>query len=83
MELRTGQAMPPDIPVFVADRPPGRVFEAYWHFTSWAHVSFGMHADFSLPNIELHLPFGFFRFGWRRKYRAESGVQVLQVTRTK
>lgn len=36
---------------------------AYWWFTSWSHISFGFHVDVESPNIEIHLPFGFFRIG--------------------
>jgi hypothetical protein len=36
----------------------------YWHFVDWTCISFGFHVDFYQPNIEIHLPFGFFRFGW-------------------
>ena len=36
----------------------------YWHFVDWTCISLGFHIDFYQPNIEIHLPFGFFRIGW-------------------
>lgn len=36
----------------------------YWHFVDWTCISCGFHVDFFQPNFEIHLPFGFFRFGW-------------------
>lgn len=36
----------------------------YWHFVGWDCLSLGFHISLGAPNIELHLPFGFFRVGW-------------------
>lgn len=41
-----------------------RQFIAYFHFVSWGHISFGFHVCLHSPNVELHIPFGFFRIGW-------------------
>ena len=38
-------------------------FVFYWHFVSWYEISLGINIDWWLPNIEIHLPFGFFKFG--------------------
>jgi hypothetical protein len=38
---------------------------AYWHFVSWYFFSIGITVDFESPNIEIHLPFGFFRVGFQ------------------
>ena len=45
---------------------PGKEFRAYWWFVGWWDISFGFHVSLSSPNIEIHLPFGFFRIGWER-----------------
>ena len=42
-----------------------RKFVAYWFFVGLEQISFGISIDFFSPNIELHLPFGFFRFGFQ------------------
>lgn len=39
-------------------------FVAYFYINGFDHVSFGFHFCWSCPNIEIHLPFGFFRIGW-------------------
>jgi len=41
-----------------------RRFVCYFFFVGWDCISFGLHVSFSRPNIEIHLPFGFFRIGW-------------------
>jgi len=41
-----------------------RKFVAYFWFVGWEAISLGMHIDISLPNYELHIPFGFIRIGW-------------------
>lgn len=52
--------------------PPGyaipliyeRQFVCIFHYNCWWHFSFGIHIDFRSPNIELHVPTGFFKIGW-------------------
>ena len=39
-------------------------FVFYFYFVGWSCFSFGFHVYISIPNIELHLPFGFIRIGW-------------------
>jgi len=43
---------------------------AYWWFVGWWDISLGIHISLECPNIEIHLPFGFFRVGWEIKYIA-------------
>ncbi len=43
----------------------GRTWVAYFWFVGWDCVSLGVHVCLSAPNIELHMPFGFFRVGKR------------------
>ncbi len=45
-----------------------RKFVAYFYFQSWAHIQLGLHISLKLPNIEIHIPFGFFRIGMEGKY---------------
>ncbi len=40
-----------------------RWFVSYFHFVGWSCIQLGFHVDVASPNIELHVPFGFFRFG--------------------
>ena len=35
----------------------------YFWRTQWTHISIGLHVSLAAPNIELHVPFGFFRLG--------------------
>jgi len=51
-----------------------RKFVCYFHFVSWTCISLGLHADIFLPNIEIHIPFGFIRFGyqWTSKELSEN-----------
>ena len=41
-------------------------FVFYFYFVGWDCLSAGVHACVSLPNIEIHMPFGFIRIGWVR-----------------
>lgn len=41
-----------------------RRFVAYFYFVGFDCISLGLHLCWSLPNIEVHVPFGFFRIGW-------------------
>ena len=43
-------------------------FIAYFHCSGLTHISLGFHFDWSKPNIEIHLPFGFIRIGWTEAY---------------
>ena len=41
----------------------GPRFVAYYYFIGWENISFGLHVCLGLPNVEIHLPFGFVRIG--------------------
>ena len=45
---------------------PGRRrrFVAYFWFVGWDCLSIGLHVAICQPNLEVHVPFGFFRIGW-------------------
>lgn len=43
-----------------------RQFIAYFWFVGWDCFSLGVHVCFSQPNIEIHVPFGFIRIGWKK-----------------
>lgn len=45
-----------------------RVFCCYFWFVAWDCISLGWHVSVCLPNIEIHLPFGFIRIGWIMRY---------------
>lgn len=45
-----------------------RRFVAYFYFVGWSHYSLGVHFCASLPNFEIHVPFGFFRVGLVKHY---------------
>lgn len=53
-----------------------RQFVWYFHFVGWSCFSLGLHVDVASPNIELHVPFGFFRAGWQgvHEYREARAV---------
>ena len=38
-------------------------FDCYFWFGGWDSISLGLHFSFKAKNIEIHLPFGFIRFG--------------------
>lgn len=45
-----------------------RYFVAYFFFINWTNFSLGMHINIAAPNIEVHVPFGFFRLGWEKEH---------------
>lgn len=51
-----------------SDSVVGRKFVCYWWFVGWDCLSVGIHVCWSMPNIEVHLPFGFVRFGFERYF---------------
>ena len=44
-----------------------RKFVCYFHFVGFSNLSLGVSISLTSPNIELHVPFGFFRVGWAGK----------------
>jgi hypothetical protein len=47
-------------------------YSCYFYFIGWWNWSLGFHINPSIPNIEIHLPFGFIRIG------RETYVKVLK-----
>jgi hypothetical protein len=45
-----------------------KCFVAYYFFVGWWALSLGFHISFKDPNIEIHLPFGYIRIGWKEKF---------------
>lgn len=43
----------------------GDRFTCYFYAVNWFYFSLGLHVDFISPNIEIHLPVGFLRIGWK------------------
>jgi hypothetical protein len=41
-----------------------RKFVVFWWFVGWDCVQVGFHVCALKPNIEIHVPFGFFKIGW-------------------
>ena len=41
-----------------------RQFVAYFYFVGWSNISAGISISLYQPNIEIHIPFGFFRIGF-------------------
>jgi len=39
-------------------------FVAYLYINGFDNLSLGFHICLSLPNFEIHIPFGFIRIGW-------------------
>jgi hypothetical protein len=43
---------------------PERRWCAYFYFVGWNCLSLGLHIDVRSPNLEIHMPFGFFKIGF-------------------
>jgi hypothetical protein len=43
-------------------------FICYFFFVDWYNVSLGINIALNRPNIEIHIPFGFFRIGVGNKF---------------
>ena len=41
-----------------------RQFVCYFFFVSWFDLNLGCSLNLMLPNLEIHVPFGFFRIGF-------------------
>jgi hypothetical protein len=39
-------------------------FCCYFYFVGWDCLSLGAHLCPTMPNLEVHVPFGFVRIGW-------------------
>jgi hypothetical protein len=53
-----------------------RKFVAYFYFVGWGALSTGVSVDLSLPNLEIHVPFGFFRLGWIKRAVGDDVVYI-------
>lgn len=44
----------------------------YFYFVGWLEFSLGIHVSLDAPNIEIHVPFGFFKLGrvWKHSYQS-------------
>lgn len=70
--------------MFGYEQPPRRqgwhrVFCCYFFFVGWDCMSLGIHVAVMLPNIELHVPFGFFRVGWVMRSSRDGGDYASYV----
>ena len=45
-----------------------KVWTAHFHFVAWDCLSLGFHVCFGMPNVEIHVPFGFFRIGREERF---------------
>lgn len=50
-------------------------FVCFYHFIQFSHINLGLHIDLSLPNIEVHLPFGFIRIGMTKNLKQKSLIE--------
>lgn len=41
-----------------------RKFIAFFKYLGWWNFSLGFHIDFRAPEIQIHVPTGFFAIGW-------------------
>jgi hypothetical protein len=41
----------------------GQKFACHFYFQRWGYLSLGFHVSLIDPNVEIHVPFGFFRIG--------------------
>ncbi len=51
----------------------GSKWDCYFYVQAWSFINLGFHIDLFLPNIEIHIPFGFFRIGRKGLYHVHSG----------
>jgi hypothetical protein len=47
----------------------GKRFVCYYYFIHWSVISLGISISLNGPNVEIHLPFGFIRIGFRSQWR--------------
>lgn len=52
---------------------------AYFYSSGLENVSFGVSFNWRLPNIEVHVPFGFFRIGIVGRYHYKQGSKGLKI----
>ena len=52
-------------------------FIAYYYINGFDNLSLGFHISLSMPNIEIHVPFGFIRIGWENKMQHSTSADRL------
>ena len=55
----------------------GEKWVCYFWISGFSHVSIGVHFDWYNPNFEIHVPFGFVRFGIRESWRAAVSGRMM------
>lgn len=58
-----------------------RRFCAYFFYVHWDCISLGLHVSLACPNIELHVPFGFFKLGWEFHYPDSICINAEEIDR--
>jgi hypothetical protein len=71
-ENRDLPEVPENEPVRLISDVFDRKFVCYLHSSGLDNISLGIHVNWLLPNIEIHLPFCFIRIGWQGCYRPDS-----------
>lgn len=54
-----------------------RRFVCYLHFLGLDNIQLGIHLNWKLPNVEIHLPFCFIRVGYMAVYYGEVPYRSL------
>ncbi len=49
-------------------------FKIKFHYNGIENINLGISINLLLPNMELHVPFGFFRIGMTTFYNKEKGI---------
>ena len=55
----------------------GRRWECYFYWQGWDDINLGLHLNWRIPNIEIHLPFGFIRAGLTSHYDYMDGHKLI------
>jgi hypothetical protein len=56
-----------NIKLKIVDKMKKKFVHTYY-FVGWDDINLGIHISLTMPNIEIHLPFGFIRLGWSYYY---------------
>lgn len=51
----------------------------YFWFVGWDCISIGFHVCLSAPNIEIHVPFGFIKFGRHTNVQARRDIAAMSL----
>lgn len=55
----------------------GLRWECYFYWQGWDNINLGLHLNWRIPNVEIHLPFGFIRAGMASHYDYVDGNRLL------